>query len=125
MDARALLKPEQSAAIAKLEPPVIMEMRKILIAAKELAEGGELTVLKPWYGWWFRKADEMRTELGIVSILNCRTLHPVRGNREGYGRKRICSKTGKQYSRPDYESGGQEFESLRARHLISAQLGTE
>jgi integrase len=45
-----LFSAEQVAAIEALEPAVVKEMRKILLAAKEKADRGELVVLKPWLG---------------------------------------------------------------------------
>jgi integrase len=63
---KGMLKPEQSAAIAKLEPPVIMEMRKILMAAKERAGGGELTVLKPWLAGGSEKQKDSPTSFAAT-----------------------------------------------------------
>jgi hypothetical protein len=45
---KSKIDPEQIAAIEKLEPGVVKTMREILMAAKEKAGRGELTVLKPW-----------------------------------------------------------------------------
>ncbi|MDT3684040.1 MAG: hypothetical protein RO009_03225 [Pseudorhodoplanes sp.] len=45
---KGMLSPEQSAAIAALEPPVIKKMREVLLNAKTKADCGQLTVLKPW-----------------------------------------------------------------------------
>lgn len=45
---KGMFSPEQVAAIEALEPPVVKEMRKILMAAKKKADRGELIVLKPW-----------------------------------------------------------------------------
>ena len=39
---------EQVSAINAVDPPVIQKMRDILLPAKERADRGELTVLKPW-----------------------------------------------------------------------------
>jgi hypothetical protein len=44
---KSKIDPEQIAAIEKLEPGVVKTMREILMAAKEKAGRGELTVLKP------------------------------------------------------------------------------
>jgi hypothetical protein len=38
----------QVAAIDALEPPVVKQMRAILMAAKEKADRGEFVTLKPW-----------------------------------------------------------------------------
>ncbi|NJL07941.1 MAG: hypothetical protein HC900_06510 [Methylacidiphilales bacterium] len=45
---KGMLSPEQAAAFAALEPPVVKEMRAVLLAAKNRADRGEMTVLKPW-----------------------------------------------------------------------------
>jgi integrase len=45
---KSKIDPEQIAAIEKLEPPVVKTMREILKAAKERADCGDLTTLKPW-----------------------------------------------------------------------------
>jgi hypothetical protein len=45
---KGMFSPEQVAAIDALEPPVVKEMRKILMAAKEQADRGEFVTLKPW-----------------------------------------------------------------------------
>jgi hypothetical protein len=45
---KGMFSPEQVAAIEALEPAVVKEMRKILMAAKEKADRGELITLKPW-----------------------------------------------------------------------------
>ena len=39
---------EQVSAINAVDPPVIQKMREILLPARERADRGELTVLKPW-----------------------------------------------------------------------------
>jgi len=40
--------PAQVAAIHAADPPVIQKMPEILLPAKQRADKGELTVLKPW-----------------------------------------------------------------------------
>ena len=39
---------DQVSAIHAVDPPMIQKMREILLPAKERADRGELTVLKPW-----------------------------------------------------------------------------
>ncbi|WP_228749747.1 hypothetical protein [Bradyrhizobium sp. BR 10261] len=43
-----ILDPQIAAKIEALEPPVIKQMRKILLAAKNCADAGALTVLKSY-----------------------------------------------------------------------------
>jgi integrase len=45
---KSKIDPQQIAAIENLEPDVVKRMREVLMAAKERADCGELTVLKPW-----------------------------------------------------------------------------
>ena len=42
---KGILDPEIAAMIEKLEPPVIKQMKNILLAAKSRAHAGELTLL--------------------------------------------------------------------------------
>ena len=50
--------PEQMAAIEAQAPPVFKKLREILTTAKQRADRGELTALKPWrtVKSWFRKS---------------------------------------------------------------------
>lgn len=45
---KGMFSPEQVAAIEAIEPPVVKEIRTILIEAKEKADRGDLVILKPW-----------------------------------------------------------------------------
>jgi integrase len=45
---KGMLSPEQAAAFAALEPPVVKEMRAVLLATKDKADRKELAILKPW-----------------------------------------------------------------------------
>jgi hypothetical protein len=45
---KGFLDPKIAAKIESLEPPVIKQMREILLAAKDCADAGELTVLETY-----------------------------------------------------------------------------
>jgi integrase len=55
---KGMLSPEQVKAIEDVSPPVVKAMRKILMAAKDKADGGELVVLRPWIAAAKRRLSE-------------------------------------------------------------------
>jgi len=46
--AKGFLDPAEAKVISEIEPPVVQEMRKILVGARDRALAGELQIEKPW-----------------------------------------------------------------------------
>jgi len=54
--AKGFLDPAEAKVISEIEPPVVQEMRRILIGARERALAGELKIEKPWLELDFKKS---------------------------------------------------------------------
>ncbi len=53
---KGFLNPVEAKIISEIEPPVVQEMRRILVRAREKVMAGELRVEKPWLDLDFRKS---------------------------------------------------------------------
>ena len=56
--AKSFLDPAEAKIISEIEPPVVQEMRRILIGARERALAGELRIEKPWLKLDFKNDPE-------------------------------------------------------------------
>lgn len=53
---KGFLDPAEAKIISEIEPPVVQEMRRILVGARERALAGNLKILKPWLELDFKKS---------------------------------------------------------------------
>ncbi|MCH8490717.1 MAG: hypothetical protein LAT81_12415 [Oceanicaulis sp.] len=54
--AKGFLDPAEAKVISEIEPPVVQEMRRILVDARDRALAGELQIVKPWLELDFKKS---------------------------------------------------------------------